>query len=143
MSKLLIGGFMGGVVALECLIAYLVFPSPEDVAAHSWGTAMVALVLVEMSGVELDRGRGEEALELVRPRLHDAASARAARSSFWVSRARSLRSSPDAETTTRSSPLSLISTSPAWIREWQLGQTITRLAASSAPPSESGWTWCA
>jgi flagellar FliL protein len=32
-GKLLIAGFMGGVVALECLIAYLVFPSPEEVAA--------------------------------------------------------------------------------------------------------------
>ena len=30
---------------------------PEDVAAHSWGTAMVALVLAEMTGVEVDRGR--------------------------------------------------------------------------------------
>jgi len=32
-GKLLIAGFMGGVVALECLIAYLLFPSPEEVAA--------------------------------------------------------------------------------------------------------------
>lgn len=30
---------------------------PENVAAHSWGTAMVALVLAEMSDVVLDRGR--------------------------------------------------------------------------------------
>ena len=30
---------------------------PEDVAAHSWGTAMVALCLAEMSGEPLDRGR--------------------------------------------------------------------------------------
>lgn len=30
---------------------------PEDVAAHSWGTAMVALVLAEMSDVPVDRGR--------------------------------------------------------------------------------------
>jgi len=30
---------------------------PEDVAAHSWGTAVVALVLAEMSNVDLDRGR--------------------------------------------------------------------------------------
>ena len=30
---------------------------PETVAAHSWGTAMVALVLAEMSDVALDRGR--------------------------------------------------------------------------------------
>jgi putative hydrolase of HD superfamily len=30
---------------------------PEDVAAHSWGTAFVALVLAEMSDVVLDRGR--------------------------------------------------------------------------------------
>jgi putative hydrolase of HD superfamily len=32
-------------------------PRPEDVAAHSWGTAMVALTLAEMSGEDLDRGR--------------------------------------------------------------------------------------
>jgi putative hydrolase of HD superfamily len=32
-------------------------PRPEDVAAHSWGTAMVALVLAEMTGEDLDRGR--------------------------------------------------------------------------------------
>ena len=30
---------------------------PEDVAAHSWATAMVALVLAEMSGEPIDRGR--------------------------------------------------------------------------------------
>ncbi len=30
---------------------------PEGVAAHSWGTALVALVLAEMSNVDLDRGR--------------------------------------------------------------------------------------
>jgi len=30
---------------------------PENVAAHSWGTAVVALVLAEMSDVDLDRGR--------------------------------------------------------------------------------------
>ncbi|MFV1965152.1 MAG: hypothetical protein ACC628_06985 [Pirellulaceae bacterium] len=32
-GKLLIAGFMGAVVALECLIAYLLFPSLEEVAA--------------------------------------------------------------------------------------------------------------
>ena len=32
-------------------------PRPEDVAAHSWGTAMVALVLAQMTGEDLDRGR--------------------------------------------------------------------------------------
>jgi len=32
-------------------------PRPEDVAAHSWGTAMVALVLAEMTGEPVDRGR--------------------------------------------------------------------------------------
>jgi len=32
-------------------------PCPEDVAAHSWGTALVALVLAELSGDRLDRGR--------------------------------------------------------------------------------------
>jgi putative hydrolase of HD superfamily len=32
-------------------------PDPEDVAAHSWGTAMVALCLAEMSEEPLDRGR--------------------------------------------------------------------------------------
>ena len=32
-GKLLIAGFMGGVVGLECLLAYLMFPSPEEVAA--------------------------------------------------------------------------------------------------------------
>lgn len=32
-------------------------PQPENVAAHSWGTAMVALVLAEMSDVDLDRGK--------------------------------------------------------------------------------------
>jgi flagellar FliL protein len=33
LGKLAIAGFMGGVVALECLIAYFVFPSTEEVAA--------------------------------------------------------------------------------------------------------------
>jgi flagellar FliL protein len=33
MPKLMIAGFMGGVVAIECLVAYLLFPSPEQVAA--------------------------------------------------------------------------------------------------------------
>jgi len=32
-------------------------PQPEGVAAHSWGTAMVALTLAEMSDEELDHGR--------------------------------------------------------------------------------------
>ncbi len=32
-------------------------PHPEDVAAHSWGTAMVALCLAELSEEPLDRGR--------------------------------------------------------------------------------------
>lgn len=31
--------------------------NPEDVAAHSWGTAMVSLVLAEMSTESIDRGR--------------------------------------------------------------------------------------
>ena len=43
-------------------------PDPENVAAHSWGTAMVALVLAEMSDVELDRGR-----MLTMAMLHDLA----------------------------------------------------------------------
>jgi len=45
-------------------------PDPEDVAAHSWGTAMVALVLAEMSGDRLDRGR-----LLAMAILHDLAEA--------------------------------------------------------------------
>ncbi|MEZ4386737.1 MAG: HD domain-containing protein [Candidatus Krumholzibacteriia bacterium] len=32
-------------------------PSPEDVAAHSWGTAMVALTLAEMSDEPYDHGQ--------------------------------------------------------------------------------------
>lgn len=32
-------------------------PLPENVAAHSWGTAMVALTLAEMSDEPYDRGR--------------------------------------------------------------------------------------
>lgn len=32
-------------------------PVPEDVAAHSWGTAMVALTLAEMSVEEYDHGQ--------------------------------------------------------------------------------------
>lgn len=32
-------------------------PMPEDVAAHSWGTAMMALTLAEMSDEEYDHGR--------------------------------------------------------------------------------------
>jgi putative hydrolase of HD superfamily len=32
-------------------------PAPEGVAAHSWGTAFVALALAEMSDEPLDRGR--------------------------------------------------------------------------------------
>ena len=32
-------------------------PQAEDVAAHSWGTAMVALTLAEMSDEDLDHGR--------------------------------------------------------------------------------------
>lgn len=33
MGKLLIAGFMGGVIAVECLLAYLFIPSPDEVAA--------------------------------------------------------------------------------------------------------------
>jgi hypothetical protein len=33
MSKLLIAGFMGGVIVVECLLAYLFIPSAEEVAA--------------------------------------------------------------------------------------------------------------
>jgi hypothetical protein len=33
MGKLMIAGFMGGVVAVECLLAYLFIPSAEKVAA--------------------------------------------------------------------------------------------------------------
>lgn len=33
MGKLMIAGFMGGVVAIECLLAYLFIPSAEQVAA--------------------------------------------------------------------------------------------------------------
>jgi flagellar FliL protein len=33
LGKLMIAGFMGAVVAIECLVAYLLFPSPEEVAA--------------------------------------------------------------------------------------------------------------
>lgn len=32
-SKLMIAGFMGGVIAVECLLAYLFIPSPDEVAA--------------------------------------------------------------------------------------------------------------
>ena len=32
-GKLMIAGFMGGVIAVECLLAYLFIPSAEDVAA--------------------------------------------------------------------------------------------------------------
>jgi flagellar FliL protein len=31
-GKLVLGGFVGGAVALECLLAYLLFPSPEEIA---------------------------------------------------------------------------------------------------------------
>jgi len=33
MGKLIIAGFMGGVIAVECLLAYLFIPSPDEVAA--------------------------------------------------------------------------------------------------------------
>jgi flagellar FliL protein len=33
MGKVMVAAFMGGVVAAECLVAYLIFPSPEEVAA--------------------------------------------------------------------------------------------------------------
>ena len=33
MGKLLIAGFMGGVIAVECLLAYLFIPTPDEVAA--------------------------------------------------------------------------------------------------------------
>ncbi|MBD3219975.1 HD domain-containing protein [bacterium] len=45
-------------------------PAPEGVAAHSWGTAMVALTLAEMSDEPLDRGR-----VLAMAVLHDLAEA--------------------------------------------------------------------
>lgn len=32
-GKLMIAGFMGGVIALECLLAYLFIPTPDEVAA--------------------------------------------------------------------------------------------------------------
>lgn len=33
MGKVMIAGFMGGVIAVECLLAYLFIPSPDEVAA--------------------------------------------------------------------------------------------------------------
>jgi flagellar FliL protein len=33
LGKLMIAGFMGAVVVVECAVAYLLFPSPEEVAA--------------------------------------------------------------------------------------------------------------
>ncbi len=33
MGKLIIAGFMGGVIAVECLLAYLFIPTPDEVAA--------------------------------------------------------------------------------------------------------------
>jgi len=33
MGKVLIAGFMGGVIAVECLLAYLFIPTPDEVAA--------------------------------------------------------------------------------------------------------------
>ena len=66
MGKLLIAGFMGGVIVVECLLAYLFIPSAEEVAALAEQnmTKKLPANLVadesQESGVE-----GEKSIEIV------------------------------------------------------------------------------
>jgi len=63
-GKLMVAGFMGGVVAVECLVAYFVFPSPDEVAALAEKNLQKTLPVTLVEGGHDDASHAPNMLEV-------------------------------------------------------------------------------
>ena len=63
-GKLMVAGFMGGVVAVECLVAYFVFPSPDEVAALAEKNIQKTLPVNLVEHSEAEASHGSDMIEV-------------------------------------------------------------------------------